>query len=125
MVPDLIGGTLEYAFSVYSPVWQPLVDNGNLKPIMSSNDRLNSLNIVPYKNFGFLGKPTEGFLSFATGPDTSAEAIEKFSNLVKQNSATSNKIQDLKKVGMEVINLSGTTADNFVDIYLKKIKNIE
>ena len=121
IIPDLLSGTVEYVLTTVSPMMINFEKEGKVHPIMASTVTDN-LNVPSFKKFGFKGNSMEGFLGFSTRRDTSDEAIQKFSELVRKNTISNPKVQELNSQGMNVINLYNKDADNFVTKYLNLLE---
>jgi tripartite-type tricarboxylate transporter receptor subunit TctC len=121
IIPDLLSGTVEYVLTTVSPMMTNLEKEGKVHPIMSSVTNEN-LNVSGFRQFGFKGTSMEGFLGFSTRRDTSEEAVQKFSELVRKNTNSNPKIQELSLQGMNVINLYDKDAEKYVTKYLELLE---
>lgn len=123
LITDVIAGHTEYGISSLAASYQ-FVQSKKLIPIMQSG-KTRSLTYpdVPTANeLGIKGADSSTWFGVFTRKDTSANATNRLSNIVKLIVANNSKIQEFKNSGMSLNNLTQDSANQF---FVQQIQQFE
>jgi len=123
MIPDLVSGTLDYAIASTAAMDQS-INSGFVTPIMiSSTDRIKQYPKVPtFQELGIKGNPSGAWWGMFTRTDTTPEAIDKMSDTVRFIVKNNDGIQQLKSVGVNLVNYNVEDSKKFINSEINKAK---
>jgi tripartite-type tricarboxylate transporter receptor subunit TctC len=113
-IADVVAGHSEYGVTSITAT-NKWIQSGRLNPIMQSSNTRNHLypNVPTAQELGFKGPTAETWFAVFARKDTDTQALTIFGDRVRLIIANNVKIQAMRDDGMNLINLSGSSADAF------------
>ena len=122
-IADVVAGHAEYGVTSITAT-NKWMQSGKLIPIMQSSKSRNHLYpMVPTaQELGFKGPIAETWFAVFARKDTDAQALKIFSDRARLIIANNVKIQNMRNDGMDLVNLSGISADTFYKDQITKFE---
>lgn len=113
-ITDVVAGHSEYGVTSITAT-NKWIESGKLTPIMQSSKSRNHLYpaVPTAQELGFKGPGAETWFAVFARKDTNTQALKIFSDRARLIIANNVKIQNMRNDGMDLVNLSGTSADVF------------
>lgn len=122
-IADVVAGHSEYGVTSITAT-NKWIEAGQLIAIMQSSKKRNHLYpaVPTAQELGFKGPTAETWFAVFARKDTDTLALKIFSDRARLIIANNEKIQNMRNDGMDLVNLSGSSADTFYKDQITKFE---